>query len=228
MKSLTTTFSQAKTTLALLFISLLSSAQNSLPVDKATNKVTYRFSIPTNNVSNEDAFTQAQNWFAIHKSECSRANTTARLESCDGINTKSRDEVAKVFANNTPLQSLDPASNRMTAKMITKYVGNQGGTIQAMYLQYYLMITIADGQINCEISDIRYNHFNKRSYRFQRVLNWNNATSLEPVDKIEYLIENEQSHDEFNLLYSFLNKDINQLFENLSNHMKTNQSVSMK
>lgn len=214
------------TTIALLIATFVATAQTTLPVEKATGKVTYRFSIPVQNVTNEQAYELAQNWFATHNCECNRANSNARTEGND-LNVKSRAEVAKVFANATPLQSLDPASNRMTAKMITKYVGDNGGTIQAMYLQYVLIVTVEEGKINCEVSDIRYNHFNRHSYRFQRVLNWGNATSLEPVDKIEYLMQNEQSHEEFNKFYSFLNKDMNQLFENIAQYVKSNQSVSM-
>ncbi len=215
------------TTIAILIVTLTASAQATLPVDKATGKVTYRFSIPVSNVTSEQAYELAQNWFATHRSECNRTNNNARTEGND-LNVKSRAEVATVFANATPLQSLDPYSNRMTAKMITKYVGDNGGTIHAMYLQYVLIVSISDGQINCEISDMRYNHFNRHSYRFQRVLNWGNASSLEPVDKIEYLMQNEQSHEEFSKFYSFLNNDINQFFGNIAGYVKSSSSVTMK
>jgi hypothetical protein len=73
------------------------------------------------------------------------------------------------------------------------------------------VVTVAEHQIICEIKDIRYNHFNEHNYQFKRIQNWGNSTSLDPVNTFEYLVENEQSHEEFNKFYAFFNSELNQI-----------------
>ena len=210
--------------ISLVAISFSGMAQTTLPTD-ATGKVSYRFSLPVEaNVSEEEAYTIAQGWFANHTASCNRTNVSN--ENLESVNTKSRAEVNTEFKNATPLQSLDPSSNRMTAKVITKYFGGTGSNIHVIYLQYYLTVRVENHQLLCEVSDIRYNHFNERSYRFQRVLNWSNTSALDAVNTIEYLVANQQSPAEFNKFYSFLNTDVNQLFNQLTGFVKANQSLT--
>lgn len=231
MQTLTNIHSKMKTVLAFFTLALLVSglsAQTTLPVNKATGKIDYRFTIPVNgNVSNEEAYEMATNWFSTHTKEFTRSNVSVAPQNMSGVNTSRLAEVEHEFKNTAPVQSLDPSSNRMTVRVVTKYFGDNGGTIHALYLQYYMIVTVENHQITCELTDFRYNHFNERSFQFKRILNWGNSTSLDPVATLEYIVENEQSHAEFGKFYSFLNKDLNRMVENFSTAVKTTGALTM-
>src|SRR4051812_141660 len=224
MKTLTNIQSKMKTLVSFFMLILLVtglSAQNVLPVNKATGKVSYKFSIPVSGkVSNEKAYELVCNWFSSHAKELTRSNTSVAPENMPGVNANNLQEVANEFKNSTPVQSLDPSSNRLTMKVVTKYFGESGGNIRALYLQCYMLVTVTNHKITCELSDFSYNHFNEHSYRFKRILNWSNSTSLDPVSTLEYLVENEQNHAEFSKFYSFLNKDVKQLIEHFTGAVK--------
>ena len=205
-----------------------SSAQTVLPVSAATGKIAYHVSIPVDgSVSNEAAYELAQQWITGHPAQFTRANANSIQVNAENVNVKNQKEVQQVFVNATPLQSIDPSSNRLTAKVITKYTGATGGMIHLLYLEYFMVVTVDDHHINCEITDFSYNHFNERSYSLQRIMSWSNFSSLEPIDKLEYMAANEQSHEEFNKFYSFLNDDVNQLYTHLSDFVKTNKALTL-
>lgn len=211
--------------LAILFTDL--SAQTTLPTNRANGKITYHFSIPVNgNVSNEEAYEMASNWFSNHTKELTRSNNSTTPENMSGVNKSNLAEVEHEFKNTVPVQSLDPSSNRMTVRVVTKYFGENGSNIHALYLQYYMIVTVENHQINCELSEFRYNHFNEHSFQFKRILNWSNSTSLDPVATLEYLVENEQSHTEFSKFYSFLNKDLSQMVAHFSNAISTSAAIA--
>lgn len=214
--------------LSVLFSAL--SAQNKLPFDSVQQKINYRFAIPLEkNVTADDAFELAQQWFTKNTGLFNRANALALQEPANpkSINVKNREEVNKVFANAYPLQSLDPAGNRITGKIITRFGGEAGGTLRLLYLEYYLIVTVNNNYLNCEISNLRYNHFNPNNYLLQRILSFKDSYSCDPVNTMEYLVKSENSHDEFEKLYCFLNEDIDALFAHLKDFVKSNGTVSM-
>jgi len=220
-----------RTILSFLMLAVLAqsiSAQTSLPKDKATGKITYRFSIPINgNVSKGAAYEMVSNWFGSHTKEFTRSNTSVTPENICGVNTSRLAEVEHEFKNTAPVQSLDPESNRIVVRVVTKYFGENGGTIHALYLQSYMIVTVGEHEITCELTDFRYNHFNEHSFQFKRIQNWGNSTSLDPVATLEYLVENEQSHTEFGKFFSFFNKDVNQMITHFSNAVKTGGALTM-
>jgi hypothetical protein len=230
MKTKTQTNNNMKSLLSFFMLSFFANslfAQTTLPTNRATGKVTYRFTIPVNgNVSNEEAYEMASNWFGSHTKECTRSNVSVATENMSGVNKSNLAEVEHEFKNTAPVQSLDPSSNRMTIKVVTKYFGENGGTIHALYVQGYMIVTVENHQITCEVSDFRYNHFNERSFQFKRIQNWGNSTSLDPVAPLEYIVENEQSHAEFGKFYSFLNKDLNRMVENFSIAVKATEALA--
>ena len=208
------------TLLAILVLASIAnntSAQTSLPVNNATQKIAYHFSVPANgNTSNEALYEMATAWFSKHTKEFTRANTSAPANT----NAKNLEEVNHEFDNSNPVQSLDPSSNRITVRVVSKYFGETGGNIRALYVQCYMIVTVAEGKINFDLTDFRYNHFNQNNYKFQRVLNWSNSTSLDAVNTLEYLVSNEQCHAEFNKFYSFMNTDMNRMIERFSTSVK--------
>lgn len=206
------------------------SAQNKLPFDTALQKITYRFSIPLDKpMHTDDAFELAQQWFTKNTALFNRGNAIALQEPANpkSVNVKNREEVNRVFANAYPLQSLDPASNRMTGKVITRFGGDAGGTLRLLYLEYYLIVTVNNNYLQCEITNFRYNHFNPNNYLLQRILSFKDSYSCDPVNTMEYLVKTENSHAEFEKLYCFLNDDIDALFAHFKDFVKSNGSLSM-
>lgn len=224
MQNLTNIARNMKALVSFLLVAVLvntAAAQSTLPVNKATGKVTYRFTIPVSgNVTNEEAYEMVTNWLNRSTGEFTRSNMCVKPENMSGVNTKMLAEVSNEFNNAFPVQSVDPYSNRATVRVVTKYFGDNGSNIHALYLQYYMVITVVDHNIVCELSDIRYNHFNERSYQFKRILNWGNSTSLDPVNTIEYIVENQQGPAEFAKFYTFLNQDIRTMVNHLNDAVR--------
>lgn len=203
-----------------IFFFLLATAAKALGQQVAEPKVKCTFSIPVaDNVTTEQAYELATQWFANNGGQLTRSNLSEAAQCAQCTNPANLNEVNHEFDNHNPVQSLDPASNRMTARVITKYFGSGSSTIRAMYVQYYMVVSVVEHQIVCEIKDIRYNHFNEHNYQFKRIQNWGNSTSLDPINTFDYLVANEQSHEEFNKFYSFLNKEADQIVGQFSNYV---------
>ena len=101
MQTLTNINSKMKTVLAFfvlaLFVSGLS-AQTTLPINKATGKIDYRFTIPVNgNVSNEEAYEMATNWFGTHAKEFTRSNVSVAPQNISGVNASRLAETLTIF-----------------------------------------------------------------------------------------------------------------------------------
>ncbi len=208
-----------------IFFFLIASAAKALAQDPSAGKLKCTFTIPVAaNVTNQQAYELAAEWFAKNGSQLTRSNLSEAAQCAQCTNAANLAEVNHEFANSSPVQSLDPESNRIAARVVTKYFGSGSSTIRAMYVQYYLIVSVVEHQIVCEIKDIRYNHFNEHNYQFKRIQNWGNSTSLDPVNTFDYLVANEQSHEEFNKFYSFLNKETNQLVAQFGNYVASTVS----
>lgn len=221
MKKLTSIF------INVLFIAGLH-AQDLLPYDSAVGKIVYRYRISTDKrCSKETAYALVQEWFEKNPCEFRRCNLNQFGCVAQNPNLRNMEEVEKVFGNPTPLQALDPESNRITGKVVTKYTGDALGLLKVIYLESFMVITIKENAIECEMSDIRYNHFNPKSFLLQRINNWSDFTSLEPVNTVEYLQANQKCIQEYGKFANFLNEDYRKLFSGLDIHIRSSKSLSM-
>jgi hypothetical protein len=202
-------------------------AQSKLPVDAVTGKVVFKSVIHLRkDISNETAFSLAEDWFNNNKKQFSRFNHASVIENEKPLVSKARQEVETVFENKTPLQSIDPASNRLSGKVIVHYQGNSGGSIQHLYVQYSLILQIENQELRVTASELTYNHFNRNTFREQRFLNFSNSNACDAVNYMEYLVDCENRHEEFATFYNFLNQDVKSLFNNLETFMKGNQALT--
>lgn len=205
-------------------------AQPNLFIDSTSSKISYHFALPIDkSVTASDAYDLVQQWVEKNASLFCRSNLCESEQHTKGVNDKNCQEVKKVFSNINPLQSLDPASGRLSAKVITRYESKlPGATLRLLYVEYYLLVTVSDRQISCTVSNMRYNHFNPSSYQLQRIFSYKGTYSCDPVNTVEYLVANEHSHNEFEEFCCFINEDLTNLFINLSEYIKSNASVSMR
>lgn len=219
MKTLTLFF-------ALITLVAIANAQV-LPVNAATHKATFTFSFSVSkNMTDEQAFELAEKWFAQQATACSRCNSNARMLALES-NSRNKAEVEKVFNNSRPLQAIDPMGNRLSARIITQYAAENNSALRLMVLQSSMVITINEGVVTCEISEMRYNHFNTRSYNYQRIQSWGGGASLESVDTIEYLMNNAQGNAEVSTFFQYIKADMQQLAGTFSQFMNGQQVVSM-
>lgn len=204
-------------------------AQSALPYDAATGKAIYNYTIELDkSFKKERLYQLVQDWYAVDATQFNRTNlcdTAAPV--VDKKKNENKEAVLKEFKNEFPLQAVDPEGSRIAGKVITQYCRPQNSCMRLMYLQYFLIINIEDNRLNCQINDVRYNHFNFKTYAPQRIYNWSNTGNCDPINTIEYLRDCEQCHDEFNGLASFLNSDISELIYNLSQFLKTNKALTL-
>lgn len=207
----------------------VSKAQSVLPYDSVTGKTVYQFTIEMDKSYKKDALFQlVQDWYAADATQFNRSNVcdTATVAT-EKKKNENREAVMKEFQNNSPLQALDPEGNRVTGKVITRYCKPGNDCMRLFYVQYFVVINVQDNRLSCEINDIRYNHFNPRTFTLQRIFNWSNTGNCDPINTIEYLRNCEQCHDEFNGFAAFLNTDISDLMYNLRDFLKENKALTL-
>lgn len=207
----------------LAFFSTMATTGHSLPIDTTTGKVIYRTQIEVSKkLSQERTYAALQNWFSTQPEVCNRCN---KPENTDGVNLKNYKEVQQVFKNSSPLQSIDPESSRMAIRIIDRYFADEDEALKVVYTEYYVVITVSGNKVAAEISDIRYNHFNHRSYQLQRIGNWSDVLSFDSVNTIEHLLANGQQNDELLKLFTYINEDIQRLFAQMQNHLQNTAAL---
>ncbi len=203
-------------------------AQEKLPYDAASGRIVYKFSVDADkSVKKKALYNLLQDWFYQNTELFSRSNTTDTLKSADKKKNENKEAVLREFANLTPLQHTDPESDRLSGKVILKYTGNSNGCIRLFYVQYALVIIVEDNKLTGEVCNIRYNHFNPKTYQIQPVFNWSGQMPCDEVNTLEYLKDCEVCHDEFAKFSLFLNKDVEELLNSLRSFVKANRAVSL-
>lgn len=207
----------------------ISSAQSSiLPYDSVTGKTIYNFTIELDKSLKKDALYQlVQDWYAADAAQFNRTNLCDTTTPVEKKKNENKEAVLKEFRNDFPLQAVDPEGSRIAGKVITQYCRPQNSCMRLLYVQYFVIINVQDNRLNCQINDIRYNHFNPKTYTLQRIFNWSNTGNCDPINTIEYLRNCEQCHDEFNGFASFLNSDISDLMYNLRDFLKENKALTL-
>ncbi len=216
------------TLVVLVFCQILFS-QSVLPYDTATGKTIYNYTIELDkSFKKELIYHLVQDWYSADAAQFNRTNVcdTAKIVS-DKKKNENKETVLKEFRNEFPLQAVDPEGSRIAGKIVTKYFRTQNSCMRLIYLQYFLIINVEDNRLNCQINDVRYNHFNPKTYTPQRIFNWSNTSNCDPINTIEYLRDCEQCHDEFSGLVSFLNADVSELIYNLGQYLKTQKALTL-
>lgn len=192
-------------------------AKNSLPVNPASGEVTFKqtFTIGEN-LSEDQVFEVVQNWFAKSTSKFNRQNADM-LSVGNGHN---RQQVDASFSNARPLQSIDPSAKKFAAKGVIKYNGGAGSNINVLYMEYYMIIDINGNQVTATISNIKYHHFNSRTFAAQPIYSWAGGKPCDSCDKLESLLENDAYAADVNKLSAFLITDLHSLLTDLQQFVK--------
>jgi hypothetical protein len=210
----------------LLAAAFVANAQTKLPVDKETGKVSYKFTVDLDrSYKTEATYAFAQDWMKQNPGMFQRGNQAApKLAPSDTNGQKAA--VLKLFTNTTPLQAVDPESNRVSGKIVTRYAGGGNGCIRLMYLQYSIVLVAKGNKLHGEITNIVYNHFHPRSYQPQPVFNWSGQMPCDQVNTLEYIQGCESCAAEFQNFYLFLDADMFELINNLRDYAKTSKGVA--
>ena len=203
-------------------------AQEKLPYDAASGRIVYKFSLEADKTVKKKAlYSLLQDWFYQNTELFSRSNTTDTLKTADKKKNENKEAVLREFTNLTPLQHTDPESDRLSGKVIMKYTGSSNGCMRLFYVQFALVIIVEDNKLTGEVCNIRYNHFNPKTYQTQPVFNWSGQMPCDEVNTLEYLKDCEVCHDEFAKFSSFLNSDVEELLNSLRSFVKANRAVSL-
>jgi len=181
-----------------------------LPVD-ASGEVVYKHTFKLqSNFSDEDAYALIQDWFNNGADKFSCQN-----EPGPNVGCKNRTIVEEEFNNSRPLQSLDPASGRMTAKGLIKYFGNAGSSIGVLYMEYYIVLEVNNHQLTATVSKMKYHHFNQRTYTAKPIYSWQGGKPYDAADKLDVLVSYADENKDIADVASFVNKNLSLLFGNL-------------
>jgi hypothetical protein len=209
------------TACALMYGPFCSYAGNKLPVEAGTGEVVYRhsFKLPAN-VTNDDAYAIAQNWFNADASKFT-------CQSGEGANVtcKNKALVEDEFKNAQPLQSLDPAVGRITGKGVMKFYGGPLSAISLLYTEYYVVLEVKDHQLTATVSKLKYHHFNQRSYSEKPIYLWQGGRPFDAADKLENLVNGPTESKDLQDLGTFVNQQVATLFTGLQSYLQTQKML---
>ncbi len=217
-----------KTTRNLLALGVLcaltvnSYAGNKLPLDPQSGEAEYHHYFKLNdNFKQDQVFSLIQDWF-----NAGASNLTAQTGEGPNVNCKNKVAVEEAFNNAHPLQSLDPASGRISGKGLIKYYGGVNSNISLLYMEYYIVLEVKDNVVSATISKMKYHHFNQRTYAARPIFGWQGGRPFDPADKLENLINSPNETREIDEVGEVVNKDINNLFSNLQAYLQTKKALS--
>jgi hypothetical protein len=192
-------------------------AGNKLPVDASSGEVVYRqsFKLPAN-ISNEDAYAIAQNWFNVDATKF-----TCQCGEGANVSCKNKALVEDEFKNTQPLQSLDPAVGRITGKGIMKFYGGPLSAISLLYTEYYVVLEVNNHQLTATVSKLKYHHFNQRSYAEKPIYLWQGGRPFDAADRLENLVNGPAESKDLQDLGIFVNQQVATLFNGLQSYLQT-------
>jgi hypothetical protein len=209
--------------LLICLLSLNSHAGSKLPVD-ASGEVVYSQSFKLqSNFTDEDAYALIQDWF-----NAGAGKFTCQNEAGPNCGGKNKTLVEEAFNNAQPLQSLDPASGRMSGKGLIKYFGSSSSSIGALYMEYYIVVEVSGHQLTATISKMKYHHFNQRTYAAKPIYGWQGGKPLDSADKLGSLVSNADENRDLLEVTAFVNKNIAALFSNLQSFLQSKTMVDTK
>lgn len=203
----------------LSLVTLVSVAQTAL-VTQPNGDVVYKQSFKVSGVqSDEEIYRLVQQWFDASATQFTRQNIAAP----DAPNSKNKQAVDEAFNNSVPVQSIDPDSKRISARGLTRYYGGSvSSCINMLYLEYYVVVQVNNKEVTATVCNIRYHHFNRKSYAAQPIYNWMGSKPCDAADKFERLMSGAVCSDELTALCAFLGQDMANLLAGLKANLKTN------
>lgn len=210
-----------KSVFSLLVISLFAlvgRAQTAL-ITQPNGDVVYKQTFKVNgSQSDEQIYSLVQQWFEGSTDKFTRQNANQPEAPS---NTKNKQAVDEAFNNSVPLQSFDPESRRISARGLTRYYGGGSSCINMLYLEYYVIVQVSNKEVTATVCNIRYHHFNRKSYAAQPIYSWMGAKPCDAADKLERLLSGSVCTDDLTALCSFLGQDMADLLADLKANLKT-------
>ena len=200
----------------LCLVAFTDRAGTGLPIDATSGEIVFKQSFKLHaNYTDNDVYNLVQNWFADPgKFICQNGE-------CSAVPGKNKTTVEEEFSNKQPLQSLDPASGRMTGKGLIKYFGAPSSNISLLYMEYYVVVEVKNHQLTATISKIKYHHYNRQTYLVKPIYKWQGGKPLDSADKFENLLNGNLDNKEVDQLTAFVNQNMEQLFTDLRGFLKT-------
>jgi hypothetical protein len=152
-------------------------------------------------------YSLTENWFNANPAMF----TTKNAEAPETSKTKNKKEVEEAYDNKRPLQSLDPAVNRVLGQGLVKYFGGTKTSIRLLYIKYDITIQATAGQVVFKVSNVRYFHFDPKSYTEAGIYSFNGGKPCDYTGTMEYLKGCQVSSAEFTALTAFFNKTVTDL-----------------
>lgn len=201
----------------LSLITLTSVGQGALTT-QPNGDIVYKQSFKVSgNQTDEEVYNLVQQWFESSAGQFTRQNTILP----EAGNSKNKQAVDEAFNNSVPLQSIDPDSKRISARGLTRYYGEGTSCINMLYLEYYVIVQVSNKEVTATVCNIRYHHFNRKSYAAQPIYNWMGTKPCDAADKFEKLMTGSVCSEELTALCSFLGQDMANLLADLKTSLKT-------
>lgn len=193
-----------------------------LPVDASSGEVVFKRSFTIHsNFTDEDAYAMVQDWFNADAGKFTCQNASGPNVTC-----KNKTIVEQEFNNAQPLQSLDPASGRMSGKGVIKYFGGATSSIGVLYMEYYVLIEVKGHQLTATVSKMKYHHYNTRTYAEKPIYGWQGGRPYDSADRLENLVNDQNESRDTQDVGNFVNQNIEKLFSDLKLFLQGKKALS--
>lgn len=197
------------TTTALFFLLILYVSATAQQKTTASPLSGYQQTIKLNSTAKiADVFSTAENWIYTHPTLFTAKNAEPTVEA----KQKNKQEVDEAYGNSRPLQSIDPAANRLTGQGLIKYFGGTRTCIRMLYLKYDITIEVRQGLATFKLSNLRYYHFDPKTYKEANVFSFNGGIPCDNTGTIEYLRGCNVAPEEMTALGNFFKQTADGLY----------------
>lgn len=187
----------------LLFVitAFTAQAQQKVSVPQLSYKQTIKLGAK---VKPEDVYSLAETWVNANSGLFTAVNTPAPTD----VKQKSKDAVEKQFDNSHAMQMLDPSVLRIQALGLIKYFGGTTTSLRMLYIKYDIAIQAKAGEATFSISNVRYFHFDAKSYADAGIFSFDGGVPCEHSGNLSDLYTCQKSTEEFNQLTAYFNKTV--------------------
>ena len=208
------------------------SAQDKLPIDSTTQKVTFKVVIDLDtSLKSTTLYAIVKEWVSTNSATFNRSNSEKNFTAGGvllGTKKGKSTDVDQLYKNDQPLKFQDADTKKVVGKLVTKYTGGTMGCIRVIYLESDVKIAVKDSKVKIEITNINYTHYNQVSFQQSQLYGLSDKGPCSSKNTIESLLECERCKGEFEKFYSFLNKDCLKLIEDFKSFIQSQKKENDK
>jgi hypothetical protein len=199
-----------------------------LRYDTILHKVIYTDVVNMDSSHTADVlYNSCKEWFSSNITKFNRSSSEKNSSLNDDLFGTQKKDMATIdlsYKNNQPLKMDDPSQKKLIGTCVLKYFGSSMGCVRVVYLTFDIIILIKDRKYKYEITNFEYSHYNP--YKAAKIgFNLTNDKGpCKSTGPIEDLLNCKNCTDRLNEFYSYIDKEIKFMINNLNEFTKSSRT----